>query len=91
MLARDPALCAEIAAEDTVMLNALSSRLCTAPDRAVKAAAASALAAILGAAELHVGIGGGNRLRDGSAAAEALGELVQDHGLQVMHFRKNSL
>jgi hypothetical protein len=36
LLARDAQACAAIAADDAVLLSALSSRLCSAPDRAVK-------------------------------------------------------
>ena len=44
-----------------VLLAALSSRLCTAPDRAVKAASAATLSAILASAEQHAG-GAGKKL-----------------------------
>ena len=88
LLACDPQVCASVASEDSVLLAALSSRLCTAPDRAVKAAAAAAMAAILAAAEQHAG-GGASALREHSAATAALGELVQDHGLQALEAMLN--
>ena len=51
LLVRDPQTSAEIARQDTALLAALSSRLSTAPDRAVKSAAAAGMAAILSAGD----------------------------------------
>lgn len=55
----------------------------------MQAGAAAALAAVFAGAEQHLSGNGAAALRDQQAAALALGELVQDHGLQALESMMN--